>query len=442
LNLDPGDELKKAAFLVDHNSEIFMEVGKLFLSRWDQLSQEDRSFGSSILRKIMESKNRQKLQNIFHVWEINIKDYDVLDQILPEDSFIFRRMAEYLGERGLFLENRQRLLSEAEYLEFEEAKSIYRAGEMEFYRFNLIEASKRFRSCLNVLDIIRFYQKLIQQNLIDDTGFIQIRKSSYLYLAKCSIEENRGLPLDAKEYLKLYLNLEQDVGAISELEKYLIERRILDKKLDNDIDKMDHLALHLILALKQKKYSDIIRVGRIIRASSIVVTDEMKDDYIKILLILGEAFYKADFIYDADDYYQRAYELNPQNLNTHLKMVQNYERLGNHQDIQRISERLERILYPKNSSFAIQLIKKGDHRSRKMVLDGREIILDLHFNSIVKEVQPIVAVYFNSHVVWEDFLEENVLSLNLKSRIGENRLQVIAVNKDLYIDKMIYSFVE
>lgn len=441
-NLTPEDELKKAAFLVDHNSEIFMEVGKLFLGRWNQLSEEDRIFASGILRKIMESKNRQKLQNLFHVWEINIKDYKVMDQIMPKDPFIFRRMAEYLGERGLFLENRQRLLAEAEYLESEEAKSTYRAGETEFYRFNLMEASKHFRSCLNALNNIRFFQVLTQQNLIDNTEYIQIKKSSYLYLAKCMIEEKSGLPLEAKKYLELYLSLEQDVGAISELEKYLIERRILDKKLDDNFDKMDKLALYLILTLKQKKNADIIRIGRIIHASSIVITDEMKDDYIKILLILGEAFYKADYIYDADDYYQRAYELNPQNLNTHLKMVQNYERLGNHQEIQRISERLERILYPKNSRFAIQIIKKGSHSSRKMVLDGREIILDLHFMKNLDEIQPIVAVNFNGYVVWEDFLRENVLSLTLESQVGENNLQIVAVNKDIYIDKMIYRFIE
>ena len=44
LDVNCYDEYKKAAVLVDHNSEIFYDVGKIFLSRWSELSEENREF--------------------------------------------------------------------------------------------------------------------------------------------------------------------------------------------------------------------------------------------------------------------------------------------------------------------------------------------------------------------------------------------------------------
>lgn len=440
LRLNPGDELKKAALLVDHNSQIYFEVAELFLGRWDELKEEDRTFTLDILRKILHSRDENRILKVFHSWEINVHTYEVVEKILPEDSFVFRKLAEYLGERALFLGERQKLLTESEYLEFGEAKGDHRQGENAFYRSNLGVASQKFLSCLKKLQKIRFYQHLTKQDLIDSTDFIQLQKSALLNLAKCSIEEKRDFK-EAKVYLEDYLRLEEDARAINELESYLVERRIIIKNLEKSLDDMDLLSFHLNLAFRQNRYFEIMRLGSFIMTSYGIIPEEKKSEYVRILQILGEAFSKAGNMYDATEYYQKAYDLDPANLDTLLKMLQNYKRLNNTSEVQNTSQKIEKILFPKNREFTNHFIKKGLYSARRMVLDGREILVNLHIENYLEGVPPLISIIFNGHVVWEDFLEENTLSLNLEPKQGANIIQVVAVNTDLSFKRMSYRYI-
>jgi len=441
MNLNSDDELKKAALLVDQNGEIFLEVGKNFLSRWDELSEEDQLYAIDILKRIMETKKWGKLQNLFHDWEINVENYELINRILPEDSHTYRRLAEYLGERALFIEKRHELFVEAEILEFEDAKREYQKGVDAFYSFRLKEASEYFSSCLSKLEKIRFYQNLTQQKLIDYTDFIQLKKFVYLYLAKCSIEENKHL-LEAKDFLTHYLELEDNGREIKELESYLIERKIIDRKLENSLDILDKFYIHLCLAYKQSRYLDIVRVGRLIETSYMVIPEEEQNVYVKILQIVGDAFHQVGNIYDAKDYYEKAYDLDPDNLDTLIKMNQDFKRLNDEIEIQKTDLRIEEILFPKNMKVANPHIRKGRRLTQNMVLDGRKIVLVLYFESILEGTLPLVTILFNGQVVWEDYLQENEVSLSLEPKVGENELQVVAVNKEISLSKLSYRFLE
>jgi len=428
LDVNPYEEYKKVARLLGHNHLIFYEVGKILLSRWGELSEEDRDFTIEILGKIGREKDRNKLRTIMHIWEMNVKDYGVMEKILPEDAQIYRMYAKFLGEKSLSVEERQGILARAELLEFEKAKSEYNSGENEFLYFRVKEAFNHFRSCLNRLEKIKFYQNLTQQNLIDLSELANLQKSAFLNLAKCRLEEGGELK-EVQGYLLKYLALEDKVSAVGEVESYLKDRGFIGEKLDASFDDLDRLSFQLSLYFKQNRYRDMIKIGRLLQQSFVVVPEEKREDYVRILQLLGDSFQKIDYIYDAGEFYQKALEIEPENIDTLLRICQNYERLNEDGKIREIKKRIDKLMSPTEIVLKNLTINKGRSFSRTLILDGRKIILDLHFKNSREEISPLITVFFNERVVWENYLKEEVISIPLESKVGENAIQVVAINR-------------
>jgi len=437
LDINCYDEYKKAAILVDHNSQIFYDVGKIFLSRWGELSEENREFTLEILRKMVGGKDRKEFRTIVQTWEMNIKDYDVMEKILPEDPQIYRMYAKYLGEKSLSVEERQRVLANAEFLEFERAKSEHNSGENELLYHRAKEAFNHFKSCLNILEKIKFHQNLTQQNHIDRAEFSELRKSAFLNLAKCRLEQGGELK-EVEGYLRKYLALEDRVAAVSKLESFLRDRGLIGEKLDESFNDLEHLSFQLSLYFKQNRYRNIVRIGRLLQQSLVVVPEGKREVYVRVLRLVGDSFQKVDFIYDAGEFYQKAIEVDPENLETLLRICQNYERLNNDEKIQEIKERIDTLMSPAERVFKNLTIDKGRSSWQTFSLDGRKIILDLHFKDSSERITPLITVFFNGRVVWEGYLNDEILSLPLESRIGKNSLQIVAVNRAVSLVKIEY----
>jgi len=437
LDVNCYDEYKKAAILVDHNSQIFYDVGKTFLSRWSELSEENREFTLEILRKVLGGKDREEFRTILQTWEMNIKDYDVMEKILPEDPQIYRMYAKFLGEKSLSAEERQRVLANAEFLEFERAKSEHDSGENEFMYYQMKEASNQFKSCLNILEKIKFYQNLTQHNNIDRAEFSELRKSAFLNLAKCRLEQGGELK-EVEGYLRKYLALEDKVTAVSKLESFLRDRGLIGEKLDASFDNLEHLSFQLSLYFKQNRYRDLVRIGRLLQQSLVVVPEGKREVYVRVLQLVGDSYQKVDYIYDAGEFYQKALEVDPENLETLLRICQNYERLNADEKIQEIKERIDTLMSPKERVFKNLTINKSRSFWQTLALDGRKIILDLHFKDSSERITPLITVFFNGRVVWEDYLKDEVLSLPLESRIGKNSLEIVAVNRAFSLVKVEY----
>jgi len=64
-----------------------------------------------------------------------------------------------------------------------------------------------------------------------------------------------------------------------------------------------------------------------------------------------------------------------------------------------------------------------------MILDGREIQLNLYFKNIQAETKPLIAVLFNDQIVWEDYLQQESIFIPLLSKVGENTVHIVAVNR-------------
>jgi hypothetical protein len=376
---NPYEEYKKAALLAGHNSQIYYEVGKIFLSLWPNLMEEDRDFAKETLKKILERKDPQKAQAIMHIWEMNVRDYRVMEEMLPEDASIYRMYAQFLGEKSLSSEERQKYLAEAERLEFERAKDEYISGEEEFQYYRLKEASRNFLSSLRRLERLNFYQSLGGQEWISGEEFVELKKSLYLNLAKCYLEEEQGFK-QAEDYLLSYLAMEDRVAAIGELDSFLRSRGHIRERFGERLDDLGNLFFQTLLYFKQNRYRDIMKLGRLLEQSFVVVPEEKKEEYVKVMQLVGDSFQKVDYMYDAGDFYRKALEIDPDNLEILLRIRQNCERLNEEEKIQEIDEKMESLLSPRKIGLKKQGIKKGQRSAHKMTFDGSEITLDLGFN--------------------------------------------------------------
>jgi tetratricopeptide (TPR) repeat protein len=258
-----------------------------------------------------------------------------------------------------------------------------------------------------------------------------------LNLAKCRLEQGEELK-DVESYLRKYLALEDKVAAISEIESLLRARGLIGEKLNESFDNLERLSFQLFLYFKQNRYRDIVRIGRLLQQSLVVVPEGKREVYVRVLQLVGDSFQKIDFIYDAGEFYQKALEVDPENLETLLRIRQNYERLNDDEKIQEIKERIDALISPAERVFKNLTINKGRSFWHTLALDGRKIILDLHFKDSSERITPLITVFFNGRFVWEDYLKGEVLSLPLESRVGKNSLQIVAVNRPVPLVKIEY----
>jgi hypothetical protein len=436
-DIDYFKEYKKAALLTGHHSEIFYEVGKILFSRWEWLSEEERDFTLEIIKKTLRRKERNKLMALLHTWEMNVKSYDVMDRILPVDSDVYRLYAQFLGEKSLSTEVRQQKLAQAEFIDYEKARMMYDNGQYKFKYYQLKEASNHFRSSLNLLKKINFYQDLTDQILINHLEFEELQKLLYLSLAKCGIEQNEDSE-KVEDYLYSYLSLEDKLMNIKELESYLKDKGLIESKLEGSFDDLKQLSFQILLSFKQSRYRDIMKVGSLLQQSFIIIPEDKKKDYMKILQIIGDSFFKSDFMYDAEEFFQKALEIEPDNLSTLSGLLQIYERLNKVREFQVIDTRIEKRLSPREIADQDIIIEKGKRYSYTLAFGGRKVILNLRFRRNLRGADPLIAVFFNRKVVWEDYSSDDTISVSLDTKVGDNVLVVMPVNTTVRLVKVGY----
>jgi len=431
LGLDSFEEFEKAAQLAAYNSEIFYQVGKLLLSRWAELSKEQQSFTIDILNKIPSTGKKDKLLTLMQIWKMNVGDYDVMEKILPDDVSVLEMYADFLGEESLSMEARKKVLAHVDQLRFSLAKSQFESGEQSFYYYRFQEARNYFEHCLRLLERVKYYQTLTQQKLIDTSEVNDLRKSTYLNLVKSSLEEGYEL-VEVEEYLYSYLNLEGRITEIKELESYLVERDIIDKKIGLNLNDMNRLSVQLFLYFKQNRYQAIVQLGRSIKSSIVVVPEEKKEEYVQVLCIIGDAFQKINYLYEAGEYYQKALAVEPKNLKTLVRIRENLYRLNEESKGAILDKQIEKIL-SQEEIVSRYTIKKGRTLSRELVLNGRDIILNIEIGDIKKEFRPLISIVFNGRIILEEYVMEESMSIPLKTQVGRNLLRIKAINQDLNI---------
>jgi hypothetical protein len=432
-------EFRKAAKLAGDDSQILGAVGLQFISHWADVSQDDRDFAIEVLKKSAAKRDEAQLAVLINAWELNVGDYELIERILPSNSRAYRFFARFLGERSLSLQVRQKYLTKAEFLDFSKARQEFQAGELGLFRLQVRDALTRFQAALDLIRGLRFYQALTSDDSIGKAEYSDLLKSSLIDLVKCRIEQRAKLN-EFEDPLLEYLALETLVSKISELDAYLRGTGVLPEKFDRSVGDFRRLYIELFLLYKQTKYREIIDFGRTLDRSLLVVPEAQRPDYPRVLDIIGDSLQKVDYLYDAKDIYHKAKEIDPLHLETLVRIRDNCihlnddsERLKNEQDI-------EKVITPREVIINNDLIAKGQRYAVPLVFDGRKIALDLSFAENKEVRAPLVSVFFNGRVVWEDYLKNNPISLSLETKIGQNDLQIIPVNRSVTLRKLTYRF--
>jgi tetratricopeptide (TPR) repeat protein len=353
-----------------------------------------------------------------------------MERILPRDPEVLRKYAEFLGERSLSLSARQEALTEAEALQFAEVEETYRLAVTEFEYFRFEEAEKLFRKSLNQLHGIRFYQSLYDNGDIDVAEYRVIFRDVHKYLSLCRIEQGAGLE-EVENGLFVYLDREDSVAAVAELEERLVEKELIGEEITAELRDLSQLSFHLRLYMAQNQYRDIMRLGRTFESSFVVVPQEQQDQYVEVMRLVGTAFLRADFIYEAGEYLDKALEMDPDNLQTLVRKRDYHVRLNEQEEAAAVQGRIDAVTVPKDMEIRRGQLRKGRLWSREWIFDGSgiEMRLDISGENF-DAIPPLVTVVFNGRVVWEEYLQDGGIRFAVETKTGTNVIGVEAVNRE------------
>jgi hypothetical protein len=421
------EEYRKAAALTGHNSQIFFEVGRVLLSRWEALGAGEKDLAIDILRRSLAGKDEARLTAILETWNLHGRDYGLIDRIMPEDPGLLRVYARFLGEKSLALETRHAALARAEELDFARAKEELAQAQKETDYFRPAEADAHLTASLASLDAIRFYQSLAGRELIDPAEYLDVRKKARRLLAMNRVETTRSLA-DQDGVIAAYLAVEDEFTAIGEFAGFLKERGLLGEgpTAATPVNDLQALAFRMVLDFRLNRYRDIVRVGDVLASSSLVISAAGRPDYVRVLDLIAEANLKLDYVYEAERFFRLARDIEPRDLGILLGIERCLNRLNDDAGAAEARRAIEELVTPAAVDLGGRLLPKGETFRHALVADGSPRTVRVAL-APAEGGRALVAVNFNGRIVWEGYSDSGPAPFSASPRTGENALEIVAV---------------
>ena len=421
------EEYRKAAALTGHNSQIFFEVGRVLLSRWEALGAGEKDLALDILRRSLAGKDAARLTAILETWNLHGRDYGLIDRIMPEDPGLLRAYARFLGEKSLALETRHAALARAEELDFARAKEELAQAQKETDYFRPAAAEAHLTASLASLDAIRFYQSLAGRELIDPAEYLDVRKKARRLLAMNRVETTRSLA-DQDGVIAAYLAVEDEFTAIGDFAGFLKERGLLGEgpTAATPVNDLQALAFRMVLDFRLNRYRDIVRVGDVLASSSLVISAAGRPDYVRVLDLIAEANLKLDYVYEAERFFRLARDIEPRDLSILLGIEKCLNRLNDDAGSAEARRAIEGLVTPAAVDLGGRLLPKGEVFRYALVADGSPRTVRVAFGP-AEGGRALVAVNFNGRVVWEGYSDSGPAAFSTSPRTGENALEIVAV---------------
>jgi len=430
--LPPFEEYERAARLAGHNSQIQYEVGRMMVGLWPALSAGQKDFAADILKKTLASGSEARLPGILETWLLQSRDQALIDRILPDDPGSLRTYARFLGERSLSLEARRSALARAERLDLVRAQGEIDGGRREAEAFRPAEASARYAAALEALGRIRFYQGLTATELFDPKEYAAALRTVRRLLAMNRIEETRSLA-DEDGSIAAYLAVEDDFTSLGEFEGFLKDRGLLGEAptAAAPFKDLHTLALRTALDHLLNRYRDIVRTGDLLESSSLVITPAGRADYARILGLVGESNLKLDSVYEAERFLRKALEVEPGNLGFLLALERCYGRVNEEAKAAEVRREIDRLTGPAAIDLGGRTVGKGASAAVDFVSDGRPGTVRLEFAPEAAGGRPLLSLFLNGKVIWEDIGDTGSVSIGIRPRAGRNSLEIAAVSESV-----------
>jgi len=429
------EEYRKAAELTGHNAELYFESGKVLLSRWSDLEETERSFTLEILKKALSGKDLKRLHDVLEIWLLQIGNPEVVEAVMPVDSAALRFYASFLGEKSFSLEPRQKALARAESLDLGKALEELAAGRREMDYFQEEKAEDLLRACLRRLDNIHFYGDLIgTEEAADFIAWSSARKQALSLLAVHQVGKTGSLD-DPDGFIESYLEAEDQALEIGVFEKFLRERGILKDRQSGALDSEDlkTLAFGMDLDFRQHRYRDIARTGQMLEESTVVVPEGAKESYVSILNTIGNALLKLDYAYEAEKQFRQVLEIEPANFEALLGLAKSYSRLNDEERLLEIRKLTEAVLTPAVLPLGGRTVGKGTTLAVPLVCEEGQASFSMAIEGLRTGVDPLVTVFFNGRVVFENYLEAGPAEFAAVTKEGRNTLEITPVNEPVRI---------
>lgn len=407
-------EFKSAARLAGENREIMYQVGKKLLVCWNDLTDEDKDLVLNILKSALERKPVDKFPALLSIWEMNVKDVAAIERIIPENPEIYRRFGSFLGEKSFSLDDRQRILAQADFLQIESSKRLLDSGEREYESSRIGAAMRLFQYSLGGLLKIRFFHELSGKHPFSDAEFLHLFKSANLGLWKCFVESNGNLE-ESRKYLDRYLDVEKDIDALRDFEAYIRTHEIEDR------------SIQIQLYHRQGRYQEIVNLG-----------DQWNPEESRDLYILGDSHQKIGKLDEAVAFFERAIEADPRNLQALLKIRQLYRDLEEYEKVRTLDGEIEHVLTQNETIIVDRTITRDSKFSRSVIFEGEARHMDLFFRKNLGDKSTLVTMELNGRVIWDDYLAGEKISLEIKPELGRNTLRVLTVNYPFVLEKIVF----
>lgn len=430
------DEYKKAARLTTFDTQAYFEVGRFLFTHWTELSEEDKHYTLGLLKNL--NTTGENLQTIMQIWAINGGDFSVIEDILPREPGVYRTFAQFLAERNFSLSERHKKLAQAEHMDFLRAKNSFTEGERQAQLQNVNRAISLFSGSLKTIENIRFYQNLTGETLIDLPEFNRYKKNLYLNIAKNQIIKSRNLK-DGETYLRKYLDVENNAPEIGALEIFLNERNLLKAEPGTYFNDLFPYYVKVLIESKQNRSRDIIEGGKKLKESFSTPPEALRKDLARICQLIGEAYQELDFLYDAEEFFNLALNLDPIRLDSLKGLSQNFLKLNEPEKVEGVQNQIENMLTPEEINFENLTIRRGQSFTQTFFLKEKKIGLILTLQAASSGPAPLVVVEFNGQLIWEDYLENQSFFLILNADEGTNVLNIQPILRDVILKKIEYS---
>ncbi|MCX6561865.1 MAG: hypothetical protein NTZ26_15320, partial [Candidatus Aminicenantes bacterium] len=427
------EEYVKAVRLAGRDSDILALTGPALLSNWATLDPADRIVARDILKSVLSAKTEERLDAVLDLWALRIQDPGFLRAVLPAEPAAYRRVARFLAERALDRGERIHYLTAAETLEFACAGEAAASARSDFLALKIKEAEAHDRAGLELLNGIRFYQALDPTaEPIPPASVLELKRTLLLSLVRCRMEIARTLD-EILPDLRAYLAVANSTSAVSDLEKALRERRLIEAKPDTSGRDLGRLALELEICFRQNRYREVTEFGQAMEGGLMMVTESARADYARVLEIVGDAYQKLDFLYESNRFYQKAKDLSAQtNLDLLAKMGKNFERLNDAPAVAALRAEAAKSLPSRAVDLAGVTVPKGTAFKQALFLESRNSRLTL--KALPAGPTPAyVTLVLNGRVMWEDFLSAAPVSLLLTPEAGANELEITPWNGPLLL---------
>ena len=430
------EEYRRAAELTGHNSQIHYDVGKVLLGRWETLAAGEKDFAIGILKSSLAGKSEDRLPDLLETWSLSSRELSVIEAVLPADAGSLRTYARFLGERGLSLEARRSALARAEALEVARAKSELDRGRREAEFFRTAASSEHCAAALASLRSVKFYQTLAGLELFDPKDYAETLKGVRRLLAMNRIEETRSLA-DPDGTIAAYLALEDDFTALGEFETFIKERGLLaGDEPGSPFRDLETLVFKTKLDFALNRYRDIARVGALLTGSSLVIAPSGRPSYVRILRLIAESNLKLDNVYEAERYYRMALDAAPDDLDVLLGLERCYGRLNDEAGAAAVRRALGRLTSPAEIDLGGRLLRKGETFAVELVTAGGPRTVRLDFAPAQPGGRPLVGIYLNGRVVWEQNGDTGSDEFPASLQPGRSTLEITAVDRDVSLVRL------